>query len=222
MTSAICIGTIISIIAAMAGDISQDLKTGYIVGATPRNQQIGELVGCVVSAFAIGGIMYLLDAAWGFGSKELPAPQATLMKLVVEGVMGGSLPWTLVLIGVGIAIAVEVIGIPVLPVAIGVYLPIHLSTPIFIGGLLRAFFDHKGDEGKAITERGVLYGSGLIAGEGLIGILLAVFAIVPMSNGKSLLETINLGGILGNAGGVIFFVLLLATIVFFTRKKKNA
>ncbi|MBO6220271.1 MAG: oligopeptide transporter, OPT family [Treponema sp.] len=222
MTSAICIGTIISIIAAMAGDISQDLKTGYIVGATPRNQQIGELVGCVVSAFAIGGIMYLLDAAWGFGSKELPAPQATLMKLVVEGVMGGSLPWTLVLIGVGIAIAVEVIGIPVLPVAIGVYLPIHLSTPIFIGGLLRAFFDHKGDEGKAITERGVLYGSGLIAGEGLIGILLAVFAIVPMSNGKSLLETINLGGILGNAGGVIFFVLLLATIVFFTRKKKKA
>ncbi|WP_296325722.1 OPT family oligopeptide transporter [Treponema sp. UBA3813] len=222
MTSAICIGTIISIIAAMAGDISQDLKTGYIVGATPRNQQIGELVGCVVSAFAIGGIMYLLDAAWGFGSKELPAPQATLMKLVVEGVMGGSLPWTLVLIGVGIAIAVEVIGIPVLPVAIGVYLPIHLSTPIFIGGLLRAFFDHKGDEGKAITERGVLYGSGLIAGEGLIGILLAVFAIVPMSNGKSLLETINLGGILGNAGGVIFFVLLLASIVFFTRNKKKA
>ena len=222
MTSAICIGTIISIIAAMAGDISQDLKTGYIVGATPRNQQIGELVGCVVSAFAIGGIMYLLDAAWGFGSKELPAPQATLMKLVVEGVMGGSLPWTLVLIGVGIAIAVEVIGIPVLPVAIGVYLPIHLSTPIFIGGLLRHYFDRKGEIGKAITERGVLYGSGLIAGEGLIGILLAVFAIVPMSNGKSLLETINLGGILGNAGGVIFFVLLLATIVFFTRKKKKA
>ena len=220
MTSAICVGTIICIIAAMAGDMSQDLKTGYIVGATPRNQQIGELIGCVVSALAIGGIMYLLDAAWGYGSKELPAPQATLMKLVVEGVMGGSLPWILVLAGVGIAVAVEIIGVPVLPVAIGVYLPIHLSTPIFIGGLLRAFFDRKGEEGKTITERGVLYGSGLIAGEGLIGILLAVFAVIPTSSGKSLLQSINLGGILGNAGGVIFFILLLASIVFFTRNKK--
>lgn len=222
MTSAICIGTIICIIACMAGDISQDLKTGYIVGATPRNQQLGELVGCVVSALAIGGIMYLLDAAWGFGSKELPAPQATLMKMVVEGVMGGNLPWILVLAGVGIAIALELINIPVLPVAIGLYLPIHLSVPIFAGGLLRAFFDRKGDEGKEITEKGILYGSGLIAGEGLIGILLAIFAIVPLSNGKSLLETLSLGGVLGNIGGVVFFALLLASIVFFTRNKKKS
>ena len=127
----------------MAGDISQDLKTGYIVGATPRNQQIGELIGSVAAALAIGGIMFLLDKAWGFGSKELPAPQATLMKLVVEGVMGGNLPWVLVLTGAGIGIAIEVVGIPVLPVAVGLYLPIHLSTPIWIGGLLRAWFDRK-------------------------------------------------------------------------------
>lgn len=222
MASAICIGTIICIIAAMSADMSQDLKTGYIVGATPKNQQIGEFISCTVSAIAIGGIMYLLDAAWGFGSKELPAPQATLMKLVVEGVMGGNLPWILVFAGVGIAVAIEVIGIPVLPVAVGLYLPIHLSVPIFIGGLLRAFFDRKGEEGKAITDRGILYSSGLIAGEGLIGILLAVFAVIPMSNGKSLLQTINMGSILGNAGGLIFFVLLLASFVFFTRNKKNA
>jgi putative OPT family oligopeptide transporter len=205
----------------MAGDISQDLKTGYIVGATPKNQQLGELIGAVVSAFAIGGIMYLLDAAWGFGSKELPAPQATLMKLVVEGVMGGSLPWALVLTGAGIAIAVEVIGIPVLPVAIGLYLPIHLSAPIFAGGLLRAFFDRKGEAGSAITEKGILYGSGMIAGEGLIGILLALFAVIPLSNGKSLLDTINLGGILGNFGGLTFFILLLASFVWFTARKKK-
>lgn len=221
MTSAICIGTIICIIAAMAGDISQDLKTGYIVGATPKNQQLGELIGAVVSAFAIGGIMYLLDAAWGFGSKELPAPQATLMKLVVEGVMGGSLPWTLVLTGAGIAIAVEVIGIPVLPVAIGLYLPIHLSAPIYAGGLLRAFFDRKGEEGNKITEKGILYGSGMIAGEGLIGILLALFAVIPLSNGKSLLDTIDLGGVLGNFGGLVFFILLLGSFVFFTTKKNK-
>ena len=221
MTSAICIGTIICIIACMAGDISQDLKTGYIVGATPKNQQIGELIGCIVSALAIGGIMYLLDAAWGYGSKELPAPQATLMKLVVEGVMGGSLPWTLVLAGAGIAVAVEIIGIPVLPVAIGLYLPIHLSAPIFAGGLLRAFFDRKGEEGNKITEKGILYGSGMIAGEGLIGILLALFAIIPLSNGKSLLEAIDLGGVLGNFGGLAFFILLLASFVWFTARKKK-
>ena len=221
MTSAICIGTIICIIACMAGDISQDLKTGYIVGATPKNQQLGELIGCIVSALAIGGIMYLLDAAWGYGSKELPAPQATLMKLVVEGVMGGSLPWTLVLAGAGIAIAIEIIGIPVLPVAIGLYLPIHLSAPIYAGGLLRAFFDRKGEEGNKITEKGILYGSGMIAGEGLIGILLALFAIIPLSNGKSLLDTIDLGGKLGNFGGLVFFILLLASFVFFTTKKNK-
>lgn len=221
MISAIAIGTIICIIACMACDMSQDLKTGYIIGATPRNQQIGEFIGCIVSALAIGGIMYLLDTAWGFGSKELPAPQATLMKLVVEGVMEGNLPWVLVLVGVGIAVAVEIIGIPVLPVAIGVYLPIHLSTPIFIGGLIRNFFDKKGDEGKSVTEKGVLYGSGLIAGEGLIGILLAVFAVIPVANGKSLLSAINMGGKLGNIGGVVFFILLLASIVLFTRNKKK-
>ena len=221
MTSAICIGTIICIIAAMAGDISQDLKTGYIVGATPKNQQLGELIGAVVSAFAIGGIMYLLDAAWGFGSKELPAPQATLMKLVVEGVMGGSLPWALVLTGAGIAIAIEIIGIPVLPVAIGLYLPIHLSAPIYAGGLLRAFFDRKGEEGNKITEKGILYGSGMIAGEGLIGILLALFAVIPLANGKSLLEAIDLGGLLGNFGGLAFFILLLASFVWFTARKKK-
>ena len=221
MISAICIGTIICIIACMAGDISQDLKTGYIVGATPKNQQLGELIGCIVSALAIGGIMYLLDAAWGFGSKELPAPQATLMKLVVEGVMGGSLPWSLVLAGAGIAIAVEIIGIPVLPVAIGLYLPIHLSAPIYAGGLLRAFFDRKGEEGNAITEKGILYGSGMIAGEGLIGILLALFAVIPLSNGKSLLDTIDLGGVLGNFGGLAFFILLLASFVWFTTRKNK-
>lgn len=222
MSSAICIGTIICIIAAMAGDMSQDLKTGYIVGATPKKQQIGEIIGTVAVAFAIGGIMYLLDSAWGFGSKELPAPQATLMKLVVEGVMGGNLPWTLVGIGAAVAIVFEVLKIPVLPVAIGVYLPIHLVSPIFIGGLIREFFDKKGEKGKASAEKGVLYSSGLIAGEGLIGILLAVFAVIPLASGKTLAEAISLNGILGNIGGVIFFAAFIALFIFFiTRKPKK-
>ena len=219
MISAICIGTIICIIACMAGDISQDLKTGYIVGATPKNQQIGELVGSVAAALAIGGIMFLLDKAWGFGSKELPAPQATLMKLVVEGVMGGNLPWGLVITGVGIGLAIEVIGIPVLPVAVGLYLPIHLSTPIFIGGLLRAWFDKKGEAGKEAGENGVLFGSGLIAGEGLMGIILALLAIIPVSKGVSALSAIDMNGKLGNAGGLIFFVALMALFYVFSNKK---
>ena len=115
MTVAISMGTVICIVAAMAGDTSQDLKTGFIVGATPWKQQVGELIGAVVSGLAIGGVLYLLQAAWSFGDPELPAPQATLMKLVVEGVMGDYLPWGLILIGVFIAVAVEIVGIPVLP-----------------------------------------------------------------------------------------------------------
>lgn len=130
MMGAIAIGSVICIIAAIAGDTSQDLKTGYILGATPRKQQLGELVGVAAAALAIGGVLYLLDMAWGYGSTELPAPQAMLMKMVVEGVMEGNLPWTLVFAGAGIGVAAEILRIPVLPFAVGIYLPIHLSVPI--------------------------------------------------------------------------------------------
>lgn len=184
MMAAIAIGSVICIIAAIAGDTSQDLKSGYILGATPKRQQIGELIGVTAAAAAIGGILYLLDAAWGYGSAELSAPQATLMKMVVEGVMGGSLPWNLVFIGVFTALAAEVLGVPVLPFAVGLYLPIHLSIPMAAGGLVRFFIEkRKGlDEKrrKDALDGGVLYSSGLIAGEGLVGILLAVLAIIPL------------------------------------------
>ena len=126
MTGAIAIGSVICIVAAMAGDTSQDLKTGYILGATPKKQQIGELIGAVIAAFTIGGVLLLLDSAWGFGTTELAAPQATLMKMIIEGVMKGNLPWALVFIGVFIAIVIEILGISVLPVAIGLYLPLEL------------------------------------------------------------------------------------------------
>ena len=229
MTAAIAIGSVICITAAIAGDTSQDLKTGYIVGATPWRQQIGELIGVVASAVAIGAILYLLNAAWGYGSTELPAPQATLMKMIVEGVMGGNLPWTLVFAGAFIGIVVEVLGIPVLPFAVGLYLPIHLSTPMMIGGLVRLFLEKKkGMDEKAkkdMIDNGVLYCSGLIAGEGLIGILLAVFAIIPMADGSlgDFLGTIISGTpINSNIGGLVFFALLPATLFKVTigRKKK--
>lgn len=227
MVSAITIGTVICIIAAMAGDTSQDLKTGYIVGATPVKQQIGELIGAFVSAIAIGGILYLFNNAWTYGSAQLPAPQATLMKMVVEGVMGGQLPWTLVIIGACIAIVMEVLEVPVLPFAIGLYLPIHLSTPIMVGGVVRWYLEKKKYKSEAqkknTIESGVLYTSGMIAGEGLVGIVLAVLAVVTV-NGKSIGDIINLpsyGISLGNIGGLIFFALLILTIFVFTLWNRN-
>lgn len=229
MIAAITIGTIICIIAAISGDTSQDLKTGYILGATPKSQQIGELIGVVASALAIGGVLYLLNAAWGFGGTDLPSPQAMLMKMVVEGVMDGNLPWTLVFCGIGIAVVVEILGIPVLPFAVGLYLPIHLSTPMMVGGLIRWWFEKRKyaseEEKKEVVENGVLYSSGLIAGEGLVGILLAVFAIAPKKGfdnyGAYFAQVIPFK--FGNIGGLVFFGILLLTMCFFTiwKKKKN-
>lgn len=225
MTAAIAIGSVICIIAAIAGDASQDLKTGYIVGATPKKQQIGEILGAVVAAFAIGGVMYLLHAAWGFGSEAIPAPQASLMKMVVEGVMGGTLPWTLVLIGVFAAVIVEILGIPVMAFAVGLYLPIYLSTPIFIGGVIRWFLENKkkfADDAsrKDFIDRGVLYTSGMIAGEGLVGILLAVFAVVGLNFDFSGIY----GGSFETVGaivGVIAFAALLGSMMYFCKGKKK-
>ena len=221
MTAAIAIGSVICIVAAMAGDMSQDLKTGYILGATPVKQQYGEMIGTVVSAVTIGFVLYLLNAAWGFGTPELSAPQATLMKMIVEGVMGGNLPWTLVFIGVFIALAVELLGIPVLPFAIGLYLPIELSSCIMIGGILRWALEKKkyksGEQKESAISNGVLCCSGMIAGEGLIGILLAVFAVVKV-NGRSLAEYIDLSGSvnLGQIGALVVLALVILSILKFT------
>lgn len=221
MLGSIAIGSIICIIAAIAGDTSQDLKTGYIVGATPRKQQLGEIVGVIISAITIGAVLYLLDTAWGFGSKDIPAPQATLMKLVVEGVMNGNLPWPLIFAGASIGLAVEVLGIPILPFAVGLYLPIHLSAGIMVGGLIRLFTEKRKKsteaEKKAQVDRGVLYTSGLIAGEGLVGVLLAILAIIKIGGNSigdiiNLSETINLGQI----GAIAFFAILIFTLIKYT------
>ena len=230
MIAAIVIGGVICVIAAIAGDTSQDLKTGFLVGATPKKQQIGELIGVAVSAVAIGAILYLLSMAWGgYGSEDLPAPQAVLMKMIVEGVMGGNLPWNLVFVGVFIALVVEVLGIPVLPFAIGLYLPIYLSVPMMLGGLLRWYLEKRKyaseKEKDTTVQSGVLYSSGLIAGEGIVGILLAVLAVIPMglnAEGKTLYlsDKINIKDIfsIGSIGGLVCFALILLTIYFFATK----
>ncbi len=229
MVSAISIGAIICIVCAIAGDTSQDLKTGYILGATPRKQQYGELIGVTAAALAIGGTMYLLSKAWGFGSEELSAPQASLMKTIVEGITGGDMPWTLVIIGALIAVVIELIGIPVLPFAIGVYLPFQLNACIMVGGLIRLVFDklkRSKEEKDAVVNDGVLFCSGMIAGEGLIGILLAVFAIIPFA-GSTFDKAIDLSAAFGipenilTIGGAAMFAITILTFCAFTVWKKR-
>ena len=219
MTGAIAIGSVICIVAAMAGDTSQDLKTGYILGATPKKQQIGELIGAVIAAFTIGGVLLLLDSAWGFGTTELAAPQATLMKMIIEGVMDGNLPWALVFIGVFIAIVIEILGISVLPVAIGLYLPLELTSTIMIGGVIRWFVDKKkkNKEENAEANGGVLFCSGMIAGEGLIGILLAIFAVAGLEDVIDLSSTFSTGII----GGIVLMVIMILCILKSSLWSKN-
>lgn len=226
MIGALAVGSVICIIAAMAGDMSQDLKTGFLVGATPRKQQYGELIGAIASGLVIGLVLLLLNKAWGFGSQELPAPQATLMKLVIEGVMGGNLPWALVFTGVGIGIVVELLGIQILPFAVGLYLPIHLSTPIMVGGIIRGILEKRKEEESILKEKiegGVLFSSGLIAGEGLIGILLAILAIIP-AGGATVADKIAFGNnVLGQWGSLIFFAGLAYLLIkksFFAKIEK--
>ena len=224
MQGAIAIGSIICIVAAISGDTSQDLKTGYLLGATPVKQQIGEIIGVVSSGLAIGGVLYLLDRAWGFGSEALGAPQATLMKMIVEGVMENNLPWGLIIIGVFIAITVELIGIPVLPFAIGVYLPVHLNACIMVGGLVRLAFDKMKKEEKEkeeIVNDGVLCCSGMIAGEGLVGILLAILAILGVDKKIDLSAKLGLPAIASTIGSLVVFALLILCLLKMSIWKKR-
>jgi len=224
MKGAIAIGSIICIVAAIAGDTSQDLKTGFIVGATPKKQQLGELIGVLTSSLAIGGVLYLLNEAWGYGSTELPAAQATMMRMIVEGVMNADLPWGLIGAGAAIAIVVEILRIPVLPFAVGMYLPLSLNAGIMAGGLVRLVVEKKRglseEKKKAAIDRGILYTSGMIAGEGLVGILLAVFAVVELDLTKLL------GGFsLGQIGAILIFLVVvigsLFKVTLFSKENKN-
>lgn len=219
MTGAIAIGSVICIVAAIAGDTSQDLKTGFLLGATPKKQQVGELIGIIAAGLAIGGVLYLLNAAWGYGGAEVPAPQATLMKMIVEGIMGGKLPWTLVFVGVFLALGLEILRVPVMPFAIGLYLPIYLNATIMIGGVVRLLMDKRKNVDEKTKERqatdGTLYCAGMIAGEGLVGIALAILAVAGIN--MDLSGSINLG----NLGGVALMVVMILSLLKFSVWKKN-
>ncbi len=186
--AALTVGAVVAIAASIAGDTSQDLKTGFLLGATPRRQQAGELAGVLTSAAFVALTVLLLGNAYGFGGEELPAPQATLMQLVIDGVLAQSLPWVLVGIGAGIAIVAEIFRIPSLPFAVGVYLPVSTMFPVFLGGLLRLTLKRRAsseEEKTARRDRGILFGSGLVGGEGLIGVVIAGAAGYAVSRGQT-------------------------------------
>ncbi len=178
--AAITIGCVVAIAASIAGDTSQDLKTGFLLGATPKKQQIGEIIGVLTSAAFVCLTIILLNRVYGFGTDHLPAPQATLMKVVIEGVLQQNLPWAFVGIGVGIALICEILRIPSLPFAVGVYLPVSTMVPVFLGGILRWFIEKKSSstqQAEKRREKGVLLGSGLVGGEGLLGVGIAAVAV---------------------------------------------
>ncbi len=219
MTSAIAIASIVCIVTAIAGDTSQDLKTGYLLGATPIKQQLGEIVGVVASGLAIGGTLYLLDAAWEFGSAGLEAPQASMMKMIIEGVMDGNLPWALIISGAFIAIVAELLRIPVLPFAIGIYLPVQLNACIMVGGIIRLFFDKmkmEQERKEDVINKGILFSSGMIAGEGLVGIALALFVVLGIDQKIDLASRFGISPTIANIGSLILLGIIILTFLKFS------
>ena len=221
MAAALTVGTVVCVGASIAGDISQDLKAGYIIGATPKRQQTSELIGVLTAAFAISAAVWLLGEAFSFGTEALPSPQATLMKTVIEGVLGGTLPWGLVLVGGAFAIVAELLGIPSLPFAVGIYLPLSTMTPVFVGGAVRQFIEKRAGNNKELKtkrkEKGILLCSGFIAGEGILMVLVAIYAYIKKATPKGI-------GLVwpGNVGDFIAlaaFIGLVAYLIVKSSKK---
>lgn len=190
LLAALTMAVVANVAIALAGTTSQDLKTGFILGATPKFQQVGEIIGMLLPALTIGGVLYLLNKTYTFGSAQMPAPQGTLMAMIAKGVISGDIPYLLVFIGVILGLIVELLHLPVLPFAIGLYLPLSLSTGIMVGGVF-SWWIRKTQE-ESVVNRGVLISSGLIAGDACTGVIIALLTVVGVftSTGKALLPDI--------------------------------
>ena len=215
MVTTIAIAAIICIVTAIAGDTSQDLKTGFLLGATPKKQQIGEIIGVVASALAIGATLHLLSSATQGFTVDVEAPQANMLKTIVEGIVDGNLPWNLIFIGAAIAVIVEILRLPVLPFAIGMYLGVETTACIMIGGLIRLFIDKSKmskERREIVINNGTLFGSGMVAGEGVIGIVLAIFTVLGISDKIKIFDGMNTS--LFNILGVVLLIITIG--VYFT------
>jgi putative OPT family oligopeptide transporter len=217
--AALTVGTMVCVAASKAGDISQDLKAGFLVGATPWRQQIGQLIGAATSAFFVASAVYILGQTYTFGSADIPAPQATLMKTVIEGVLSANLPWGLILAGATLAAIAEfVVRVPALPFAVGLYLPLSTMTPVFLGGLTRQWLEKRYPAGEQTREAqesdpARLLGAGFIAGEGLIGVLIAILAFLSGAKPK---------GIGLDLGPVVSLLVFTSLIVLLARTFRSA
>ncbi len=221
---ALTVGAIVCIAAANAGNTSQDLKTGYIVGATPRYQQLGLAIGVIASAFVIGGTVLYLHRVFGIGSADVAAPQATLMATIIKGLLSQELPWGLVLVGIFVAVTLELCGLHSLSFAVGSYLPIATTAPIFAGGLVRWWVERKtGIVGESELSAGTLFSSGLIAGGSLAGILFAVLVgtgtIGPLQSIGNAVPFLHGEDALGHIAGALLFVALALVLARFAQRR---
>lgn len=210
LIAALTMSVVANVAIALAGTTSQDLKTGFLLGATPKSQQVGEIIGLILPAAAIGGTLYLLNHVYGFGSAAMPAPQGTMMALIAQGVIQGNIPTTLMIIGALLGLFMQLFKLPILPFAIGLYLPLSLSTPIMLGGIV-SYIVQKRSSSPEMKKRGVLAASGLVAGDACTGVAIAlctVLGIVPASKAPMFSNTI----------GLIVFALLAAALGWFSLK----
>ena len=221
------VGTVVCIAASKAGDISQDLKTGWLVGATPARQQASQFLGAAFACWAVAATVLFLGRAYEFGSPEMPAPQATLMKTVIDGVLAGSLPWGLVGTGSALALCAMLAGLPGLGFAVGIYLPLASLTPIFLGGLVRRIVEARRGAGPVEGDPGILAASGMIAGEGLAGVAIAFLVAARRAGGSQLLDSWHIADreftwLTGPAATILGVVLVLGIAALLYRAGRSA
>jgi putative OPT family oligopeptide transporter len=214
LISAMTMGCVACCAICMAGTTAQDLKAGYLLGATPRLQQIAEIIGVIIPSLALGYTVYILNSAYGIGSAVMPAPQATLMSMIVKGVISNDLPYDLVGVGAVLGFVMMMLRVPVLPFALGLYLPLSLSAATMVGGIARAYVDRKSQD-PSVQEKGILLASGIIGGDACIGVAIALAALVKIIPAEK-------ASILPDWTSLFAFLMLGAGLVHYTLKKRDA
>ncbi len=214
LISAITMGCVACCAICIAGTTAQDLKTGFLLGATPKSQQIAEMIGAVLPALALGYVIYILNSAYHIGSEMMPAPQATLISMIAKGVLTGSLPYAIVGIGVALGVVMAILRVPIMPFALGIYLPLSLSTAMMVGGLVKAYVNRQ-TSNESIHQQGTLLAAGLIGGDACIGIILAILTVAGVT-------PMDAPGILPGICSLLAYLLLGCFLAYFSLRKKGS